>query len=66
MSNAARQAAEWFVESLLGPALVAQKVRDPLSYRIEPLHNLWAADFDVIERIGATSLPASIRSTLAS
>ena len=60
------QAAEWFVESLLEPALVAQKVRDPLSYRIEPLHNLWAADFDMIERIGATSLPAGIRSTLAS
>ena len=62
-----QQAAEGFVETRLKPALAAQKLRDPLSYRIEPLHNLWAADFDVLERIGATSLPAGIaRSALAS
>ena len=60
------QAAEGFVESRLKPALVAQRVKDPLSYRIEPLRNLWAADLDMIERIGSTSLPAGIRSSLAS
>lgn len=61
------QAAEAFVEGRLKGALEAQRVRDPLSYRIEPLHNLYACDVDMIERIGATSLPAGIsRSALAS
>ena len=61
------QAAEGFVEGRLKGALEAQRVKDPLSYRIEPLHNLYACDVDVIERIGATSLPAGIpRSALAS
>lgn len=60
------QAAEGFVQSRLRGALMAQKVKDPVSYRIEPLHNLWATDLDMIERIGATSLPAGVRSTLAS
>ncbi len=62
-----QQAAEGFVEGRLKPALEAQKVKDPLSYRLEPLHNLYATDLDMIERIGATSLPAGIaRSALAS
>jgi len=61
------QAAEGFVQGRLRGALEAQRVRDPLSYRIEPLHNLYACDVDIIERIGATSLPAGIaRSALAS
>ena len=61
------QAAESFVEHRLKEALVAQRVKDPLSYRLEPLHNLYATDLDMIERIGATSLPAGIaRSALAS
>ena len=61
------QAAEGYVEGRLKPALEAQKVKDPLSYRLEPLHNLFAADFDVIERIGSVSLPAGVaRSALAS
>ena len=60
------QTAEGFVERRLKPALEAQKVKDPLSYRLEPLHNLWAANLDIIERIGATSLPAGVRSALAS
>jgi len=61
------QAAESFVEGRLRPALEAQKVKDPLAYRLEPLHNLFAADFDVIERIGSVSLPAGVaRSALAS
>jgi len=62
-----RQAAESFVEQRLRGALKLQKVRDPLSYRIEPLHNLWAADLDMIDRIGSVSLPAGLaRTALAS
>jgi len=61
------QAAESFVEHRLTEALTAQRVKDPLSYRLEPLHNLYAADLDMVERIGVTSLPSGIhRSALAS
>lgn len=61
------QAAESFVQGRLRGALEAQHVKDPLSYRIEPLHNMYACDVDMIERIGATSLPAGLgRSALAS
>jgi len=61
------QAAEGFVEARLKPALQAQRVKDPLSYRLEPLYNLYAADVDMIERIGATSLPRGLtRTSLAS
>ena len=60
-------AAENFIENRLRQALVRQGVKDPLSYRIEPLHNLFAPDIDTIERIGLTSLPARLaRSALAS
>ena len=31
--------------------------KEPLSYRIEPLHNLFAPDMDMIGRIGSSSLP---------
>jgi hypothetical protein len=42
-------------------------VKEPLSYRIEPLHNLFAPDMDMIGRIGATSLPSAVaRGALAS
>ncbi len=62
-----RQVAEGYVESRLRPALEAEKVKEPLSYRIEPLHNLYAAELDMIERIGSVSLPAGVaRSALAS
>jgi len=61
------QAAESFVQNRLQEALESQGVKEPLSYRLEPLHNLYAADLDMIERIGATSLPSGIsRSALAS
>ena len=52
------QAAESFVEGRLKEALAAQRVKDPLSYRLETLHNMYACDVDMIERIGATSVPA--------
>jgi hypothetical protein len=57
------QAAEGFVHGRLREALAAQKVKDPLSYRIEPLYNLYACNVDMIERIGAMSLPAAIART---
>ena len=52
-----REAAESFVERRLRDAVLAQGVKEPLSYRIEPLHNLFAPDMDMIGRIGSSSLP---------
>jgi len=61
------QAAESFVEQRLREAVKDQGVNDPLSYRIEPLHNLFAPDIHMIERLGAVSLPAGLaRTALAS
>ena len=57
------QAAEGFVEGRLKGALEARRIKDPLSYRLEPLHNMFACDLDMIERIGATSLPAGVSSS---
>jgi hypothetical protein len=62
-----REAAESFVERRLRDAVSAQGVKEPLSYRLEPLHNLFAPDMDMIGRIGGSSLPAGlIRSARAS
>jgi len=61
------QAAESFVERRLREALRQQGVRETLSYRLEPLRNLFAPDVDMIGRIGSTSLPGSVaRSSFAS
>jgi hypothetical protein len=49
--------AEQFLQSFLEPALHDLGVEDPIYYVIYPLHNLYAADLDMIERIGAVSLP---------
>lgn len=57
------QAAESFVEQRLRDAVRDQGVNDPISYRIEPLHNMFAPNMDMIERIGAVSLPAGLSST---
>jgi hypothetical protein len=56
------QAAESFVEKQLRDAVKAVGVRDPIAYRIDPLHNMYAADLDMITRIGSVSLPAGTRS----
>ena len=53
------ESAESFVEQRLRDALKEVGVTDALSYRIEPLHNMFAPNMDMIERIGAVSLPAS-------
>ena len=55
-----REAAESFVDSRLRPALQRQGVREPLSYRIGPLHNLFAPDIDTVGRIGGTSVPGRV------
>ena len=39
-------------------------VKEPLSYRLEPLHNLFAPDMDMIGRIGSSSLPVGDRSAV--
>jgi hypothetical protein len=51
------RAAESFVEQRLRAALDRQGVTEPLSYRIESLHNLFAPELDVIGLIGGSSLP---------
>src|SRR4051812_5986288 len=43
-----KEAAESFVERRLRDAVSSQGVKEPLSYRIEPLHNLFAPDLDMI------------------
>ena len=55
-----REAAESFVERRLRDAVSRQGVKEPLSYRIEPLHNLFAPDVDMIIRIGGSSVPAPL------
>ncbi len=53
------QAAESFIANRLQNALKAAGVSDQLAYRIEPLHNMFAPDIDMIEHHGALSLPAA-------
>ena len=55
------QAAESFVERRLREAIARQGIKEPVSYRLDPLHNLYAPEPDVIDRIGASSLPGPIR-----
>ena len=37
-------------------------MKEPLAYRLEPLHNLFVPDDDMIQLIGRTSLPSGVRS----
>jgi hypothetical protein len=55
-----REAAEGFVNDVLGPRLAALTGQQEVQYSIHPLHNLFAADLDTIERIGAVSLPGMV------
>jgi hypothetical protein len=57
-----RQSAESFVEERFQEALRSYGVKQPLAYRLEPLHNLYVADEDVIRLIGRSSLPNGVRS----
>ncbi len=60
-----REAAESFVERRLREAVAALGVKEPISYRLEPLHNLFAPDMDMIGRIGNSSLPVGSVQTMA-
>ena len=60
-----REAAESFVERRLRDADSALGVTEPLAYRLEPLHNLFAPDMDMIGRIGNSSLPVGSVQTMA-
>jgi hypothetical protein len=57
-----RQAAESFVEGRFQEMLRRYGVKQPLAYRLEPLHNLFVPDEDVIRLIGRSSLPNGVRS----
>ena len=52
-----REAAESFIELRLHPALQLRKVEVQLRIDVLPLRNVFAPDLDMIERIGAVSLP---------
>jgi hypothetical protein len=57
-----RQAAESFVEGRFQETLRQYGVKQPLAYRLEPLHNVFVADEHVIRLIGRSSLPNGVRS----
>jgi hypothetical protein len=57
-----QQAAESFVEGRLQETLRRYGVKQRLAYRLEPLHNLFVPDEDVIRLIGRSSLPMGVRS----
>jgi hypothetical protein len=54
------EAAESYVSRRLRGALELHGVKEPLSYRIEPMQNLFSPEMDIVERIGATSLPGGL------
>jgi len=51
------EAAESYIERRLRPALSSSGVEATLSYRLEPMRNLFAPEMDVIGRLGSTALP---------
>jgi hypothetical protein len=52
------EAASAFLDQRLRPALAAQGSRVDFEVRVTALHNLFAPDLEMVERIGAVSLPA--------
>lgn len=54
------QAFHGFFAHRLGPVVRELGVDGEPEVRLEPLHNLFAADPDVIDRIGAVSVPARV------
>jgi hypothetical protein len=52
-----REAAEDFIARRLHPALELRKIEVQLRIDVLPLRNVFAPDLDMIERIGAVSLP---------
>ena len=49
-----------FFENRLLPIAEALEFEGEPNLRVVPLHNLYAADPDMIDRIGAVSLPAAV------
>jgi hypothetical protein len=56
------QAFNSFLEQRLLPAMSELGIAGEPDIRLVPLHNLYAADPDMIDRIGAVSLPAAVAS----
>ena len=54
------EAVDAFVDRRLRPALAAEGHAPAIEMRVLPLHNLYAADLDTVERIGSVSLPAHL------
>ena len=52
-----RATAEGFLRDRLTPILEELGATEPVEHAILPLHNLFAADLETIERIGTVSLP---------
>jgi hypothetical protein len=49
-----------FLQHRLLPVAQELELEGEPEYRLIPLHNLYAADGDMIDRIGMTSLPAAV------
>jgi hypothetical protein len=56
------QAFTSYLEQRVLPAVSELGISGEPDIRIVPLHNLYAADPDMIDRIGAVSLPAAVAS----
>jgi hypothetical protein len=56
------QAFNGFLEQRLLPVVSELGISGEPEVRVVPLHNLYAADPDMIDRIGAISLPAAVAS----
>ena len=54
------QAFHGFLEHRLLPVAEELELEGEPEVRLVPLHNLFAADADMIDRIGVTSLPAAV------
>ncbi len=56
------QAANAFLETRMLPVAGELGITGEPEIRVVPLHNLYAADPDIIDRIGAISLPGAVAS----
>ena len=56
------QAFNGFLQQRLLPVVSELGIGGEPDVRLVPLHNLYAADADMIDRIGAVSLPAAVAS----
>jgi hypothetical protein len=54
------QAFHGFLEHRIMPAVTELRMAGEPEIRVVPLHNLYAADADMLDRIGAVSLPAAV------